>query len=123
MSNNVYPASTKEQFTIPTPIVILNKIENFLTMGDLSDILFWFKLKMIKLVNNSQWDPMRKNAAKYYEKAQLIDEALALWILHFHDYLYISKADSDSKRSNRLHADSVKLIIIFTNYKRKLESL
>ena len=78
---------------------------------------------MIKLVNNSLWDPMRKNAAKYYEKAQLIDKAMALWILHFHDHLYINKADSDSKRNNQLHADSVKSIIIFTNYKRKLESL
>jgi len=80
-------------------IILDNTI--FLLTGAMSAQLLWFKLKLMRLVTNGNWETFCRTASAYYGHCMVINEAMGLWILHYWDInTIIKKEDDDIKKED-----------------------
>jgi len=68
---------------LPESDDIMIDITNFLNTATMTPKLFWFKMKVMKAITNSLWEPWKKQIDEYYTKVNAHDEAMGLWALHY----------------------------------------
>ena len=117
----------REGLTIPTPSGIVEDEMLFLSKGNLTSRLLFFKTKIMKTMSTKRWE-FTKIKSDYYAMNSPYDEAMALWVLHFYDNKKCLKDDKDDDtisngKSKRVRGDSVHSIHVFSQYLKQIQNL